>query len=171
MLRLIAAALIVLGASGFGFGASAAVGRRIRTLRDFKLALFYLKNEMLFLSPQLPELLLNMRQKVKGPVGKWLSNAGEMLKNEPTANAADILMECLEQTEGLSYSAAARSTLYALCTELGKTDADLQCRAIDLASAALEKELSYLEENRDARTKSYRMLGICAGLALAVILL
>lgn len=171
MLRLFAAGLIVLGCSFFGFGASFAVKRQMRTLRDLQTALFTMKNELLYSMAELPDLLNSISQKVKGAVGSWLSDSGKTLLSEPTADVTDVLMERLEQNEGMRYTDTTRSILYTLCLSLGKLDAEGQIRAIDKALEELSAQRKYMEENRDLRVKSYRILGICAGLALAVILL
>lgn len=171
MLRLFAAGLIVLGSSIFGFGASSAVKRQMKTLRDLQTALFSMKNEMLYSMAELPDLLLLLSQKVRGAVGSWLLSSGRKLQNEPTASVTDVMMECLECNDAMTYSNATRSILYTLCLSLGKLDADGQIRAIDKALEELTAQRKYMEENRDLRVKSYRILGICAGLALAVVLL
>ena len=54
---------------------------------------------------------------------------------------------------------------------LGKFDAAGQVSAIELAAGRLRQELQALESRRRERCRSYETIGVCAGLALAVILL
>ena len=65
----------------------------------------------------------------------------------------------------------ARQTLLTLGASLGEFDLDGQSRALELALARLSSQLRRLEEGSSARRRSYATIGVCAGLAVAVILL
>ena len=54
---------------------------------------------------------------------------------------------------------------------MGRFDAAGQARSVALAADRLRLMLAELEAGKRARCRSYRTIGICAGLALAVILL
>ena len=76
----------------------------------------------------------------------------------------------MEQTKALTLSARARQTLCTLAFSLGKFDVGGQLRAITLAQAHLRAELDELQSGSRARCRSYETIGVCAGLALAVLL-
>ena len=62
-----------------------------------------------------------------------------------------------------------------LLKELGKTlgrfDLPGQLRGIEGVRRSSRKALDQLERNRDVRLRSYQTLGLCAGAALAILLI
>ncbi len=72
---------------------------------------------------------------------------------------------------GLKWSARTRETVRNLAFSLGKFDLGGQVRAIELAQERLRAELAEVQAGSRARCRSYETIGICAGLALAVMLL
>ena len=82
-----------------------------------------------------------------------------------------VLGRAMEQTTSLHWSARTRETVRNLAFSLGKFDLGGQVRAIELAQERLRAELAEVQAGSRARCRSYETIGICAGLALAVILL
>ena len=62
-------------------------------------------------------------------------------------------------------------TLYGLSMGLGRFDLESQLAAIERAKGSITSVLLQLQAQKRARCRSYETIGICAGLALAVILL
>ena len=82
-----------------------------------------------------------------------------------------VLGRAMEQTMGLQWSARTRETVRNLAFSLGKFDLGGQVRAIELAQDRLRAELAEVQAGSRARCRSYETIGICAGLALAVVLI
>ena len=81
-----------------------------------------------------------------------------------------VIKDALAGTPGLCLGPDARRALLELGMALGKFDMEGQCRAIGLAEARLQRELELLGQSRRARCRSYETIGVCAGLAIAVLL-
>jgi stage III sporulation protein AB len=63
-----------------------------------------------------------------------------------------------------------KSILSQLGYSLGRYDLEGQLQGIRIVRRRTEESLSHIRKNRDERLRSYQTLGICAGAALAVIL-
>ena len=75
------------------------------------------------------------------------------------------------QTRGLSLSSAARGTILSLFDSLGRYDLEGSVQALDLALSRLREEVKALQNSAAARCRTYLTLGVCTGLAAAVILI
>ena len=64
-----------------------------------------------------------------------------------------------------------RTALMSLFDTLGKYDLDGNLQALDLALGRLREEARQLQGSAAARCKTYVTLGVCTGLAVAVILI
>ena len=64
-----------------------------------------------------------------------------------------------------------RRLIYQLGKSLGRFDLPGQLKGIAAAKESCKRELRELERNREQRLRSYRTLGLCAGAALAVLLI
>ena len=79
--------------------------------------------------------------------------------------------QALRRTEGLCIPAGVRTALMSLFDTLGKYDLDGNLQALDLALGRLREEARQLQGSAAARCKTYVTLGVCTGLAVAVILI
>ena len=79
--------------------------------------------------------------------------------------------QALAQTRGLSLSSAARGTILSLFDSLGRYDLEGSVQALDLALSRLREEVKALQNSAAARCRTYLTLGVCTGLAAAVILI
>ena len=64
-----------------------------------------------------------------------------------------------------------RSILAQLGHSLGRFDLEGQIQGIRTVRRRTEESLESIRKNRDERLRSYQTLGICAGAALAIILI
>ena len=79
--------------------------------------------------------------------------------------------QALAQTRGLSLSSAAWGTILSLFDSLGRYDLEGSVQALDLALSRLREEAKALQNSAAARCRTYLTLGVCTGLAAAVILI
>ena len=104
-------------------------------------------------------------------VGSFFATAAEKLEENCTLSVHAAFRAALGMADGLVLSSQTRQALLSLSLSLGQLDLDGQERALALASERLSAQLRLLEQGRSARCRSYATIGICAGMALAVILL
>ena len=77
-----------------------------------------------------------------------------------------------QQAQTLAFiDAVLRTALMSLFDTLGKYDLDGNLQALDLALGRLREEARQLQGSAAARCKTYVTLGVCTGLAVAVILI
>ena len=79
------------------------------------------------------------------------------------------MLAALSQVQGLPKSIY--SAFILLGNTLGKFDLEGQISGIDAVRSFCEQELNSLSANKQNRIRSYETLGICAGAALAVLLI
>lgn len=171
MLRLIGTLLVVAASSAVGFGFAANVRAQLTQLTQLTGALEYMKNEISYRLTPLPELFYLLSASSGKAVGAFFGRCAQTLGQTPAASVQSVFREAMQQTPQLALSQQTRQTLLELSMSLGKFDAAGQLSAIELAGARLRQELQALQSHRRERCRSYETIGICAGLALAVILL
>ena len=170
MLRLIGAALVTLSASLVGFGFARGVRRQCAQLEGLLWALDFMQAELSArLTPlQLFSALSACRQK---DVALFFEAAGRALSVPSGCTVPVSFKRGFQASPGLSPGQEAVQTLYGLSTALGRFDLESQLAAIERAKGSITSVLLQLQAQKRARCRSYETIGICAGLALAVILL
>ena len=171
MLKLLGIACIVLGAGAVGFGCARRLRRQAQQLADLQTALCLMKSELLCRMTPLPELLENAGKSVGSVVGRLFRRMAEQMRQDLYASPQALFTQTLRELSSLNLPPQAEQALLGLFLALGQFDAEGQCRSIDLASARLREQTEILEKSRIAQSRSYRTIGICAGFAIAVILL
>ena len=163
--------MLTLASAAAGFGFARAVRRRQRQLTALIGALDYCKNEILYRFTPLPELFSGLAKGEEPAVAAFFEACAAKMEASCSASPQAVIREAMQQTPGLEWSAQTRETLQDLAFSLGRFDVEGQGRAIDLAQTRLQRELEEIRAGSRSRCRSYETLGICAGLALAVILL
>ena len=104
-------------------------------------------------------------------VALFFEAAGRALSVPPGCTVPVSFKRGFQASPGLSPGQEAVQTLYGLSTALGRFDLESQLAAIERAKGSITSVLLQLQAQKRARCRSYETIGICAGLALAVILL
>lgn len=170
MLKILGIVLVVAASSAVGFGFAANVRAQAQQLLELTGALEYMKNEISYRLTPLPELFALLQRPNDKAVGAFFGRLAQQMTQNPAASVQGVFRDALQKTP-LALSQNARQTLLELSMSLGKFDAAGQVSAIELAASRLRQELQALESRRRERCRSYETIGVCAGLALAVILL
>lgn len=164
----IGAALIV-GSCG-GFGVALAVHQKREELLLSQLG--GMIDEMLWELPfqltPLPELLRHTAARSKGILPGIFLRLAEQLDRQVLPDAL-CCMEAALQGELTSFSRL-REMLLLLGQSLGRFDLSGQLKGLTAVRERCGREMLELHQNRDSRLRSYRILGLCAGAALAVLL-
>ena len=150
MLKLIGLSLILTASSAMGLG----LARTVRRQQAQTLALI--------------DALLRIRE---AAVAAFFSGLAGSLSAADTCTVGYACRQALRRTEGLCIPAGVRTALMSLFDTLGKYDLDGNLQALDLALGRLREEARQLQGSAAARCKTYVTLGVCTGLAVAVILI
>ena len=156
-------AICVVGACGAcGFSMAASYTGLQRNLRQLYNGLELMQCQMEYQMTELPELCGILASACTGPVGKFFGALGREMQNGETAEASACVAMTLARDRELPE--ACRSIL----SQLGKTG---QLRGLASAQETCRKELEAVEAEKAGRLRCYRALGLCAGAALAILLL
>lgn len=168
-MKLLGAILVVCGCGGFGFAMASAHRRQEQMLRQLIRVLEYMSCELGYRMTPLPQLCRNAANVVQGPVQLVFRKLSEELEQQVAPDASMCMNAALAALPGLPESLT--GLLRDLGTTLGVFDLPGQLRGMDAAIQTARKTLEALSENRTHRLRSYQTLGLCAGAALAILLL
>ena len=167
-IKWIGTAIILLGFGGFGFRLAATHRLRVKELRDLLSVMELLSSELRYRLTPLPELCLMAAGCVHGSVGKTFRRLRDELDRQIAPDA-----ECC-MSAAVSASCLTSDTkrlLLGLGRTLGRFDLDGQLQEIQATKEKVEQLLDKLTKDLDVRLRSYQTLGLCAGAALAILLL
>ena len=163
-------AICVVGACGAcGFSMAASYTGLQRNLRQLYNGLELMQCQMEYQMTELPELCGILASACTGPVGKFFGALGREMQNGETAEASACVAMTLARDRELPE--ACRSILSQLGKTLGQLDLSGQLQGLASAQETCRKELEAVEAEKAGRLRCYRALGLCAGAALAILLL
>lgn len=167
-LRLIGAGLIVAACSGFGFMLAANHKREERTLKQLQCAITFMECQLQYRMSSLPELSVAASEATGGAVSKVLNQFAAALESQRYADPGACMEEVLSH---ISLSNAALKLFRLLGQSVGKFDLEGQLRGLHMVQAECDQMLGALMTDRDIRIRNYQTLGLCAGAALAILLI
>ena len=165
----IGAILVIGGCGGFGFAVAREARSLEKLLRQLLETLDFMESELQYRLTALPELFQLCGLRTGGCLRRlFLDFAGELDKRS-APQVEQCLRVCLDRQPGIP--GRLRRLIYQLGKSLGRFDLPGQLKGIAAAKESCKRELRELERNREQRLRSYRTLGLCAGAALAVLLI
>lgn len=167
-IKWIGTVIILLGCGGFGFRLAASHRQRVKELRDLLSVMDLLSCELRYRLTPLPELCLMAAESIPGSVGKVFRRLHYEL-NRQIAPDAECCMRAAVSASCLADET--RHLLFGLGRTLGRFDLAGQLQGIDGIRLDAATALDKLTKGQDARMRSYQTLGLCAGAALAILLL
>ena len=160
---------IILSCSAVGFIFALNVKKEIETLKQFISDLGFMKCELQYRRTPLP-ILCNLTASIsKGKMHSFFEYVTQELENQVTPDAEKCMLIALEKCKDMP--AAAKKGIQNLAATLGRFDLEGQITGIEAVYEELCQQLTVYNLNLDKRIRSYRTLGICAGAALAILLL
>lgn len=165
----IGAILIIAGCGGFGFSMAASHHREEAVLRQLISALDYMVCELRYRMTPLPDLMIQSSRERKGVVGHFLRKLGETLADRKFSVPGECIQQLMPEFPELSD--ITRQQLLMLGESLGKFDLDGQLSGMEAVRISSRNALKGLEKTRETRLRSYQTLSLCAGAALAVLLI
>lgn len=162
--------LLIIG-SCTGFGVSLAVHQK----REEHLLsqLVHMIDEMLWELPfqltPLPDLVRHCAGNPNGSLGRLFFAMAEQMDRQVLPDA----LSCMESELGEELSGFPRlkKVLLLLGASLGRFDLSGQLKGLASVRERCNQEMQELHNGRETRLRSYRVLGLCAGIALAILLM
>ena len=172
MLKLAGVGLLLFACAGWGFSVSWQMGERIRDLRELRRIAALLRQEISYAGTALPEALRRIGSKVSRPFGEFLDRLARELVKYPGESFGMIFAE---QVDEHLYKTALEPSDMADFKELGRylgyLDKEMQLANLDLYLSETDDKLARLAEELPARKKLFQVLGVMAGLFLAILFL
>lgn len=165
--RIIGAILVIVSSSAVGFSIAATHRNEANALMQLIRSLEFMSCELEFRQPPLPELCRLTAMQVTGPVRELFAALEEKLRMQVSADAYGCMTVAVQQVGKLPE--AAKRNLLLLGKTLGRFDLNGQLSGIGSVIQLCRRDLDGLLSNQDIRLRSYRTLGICAGVALVIL--
>lgn len=169
MLKWLGAALIVAACGGCGLGMAANYRREERYLRQLLQLLDWMQCELSCRVSSLPQLFRDGADHTQGNLKTLCSRMAWELEQRVAPDAQLCMAAALEACPRLPEKT--RALLCMLGRSLGEFDLTGQLRQLEAVLAEGQRALEEHTLNRDSRIRSCQTLGLCAGAALAILLI
>ena len=168
-LKLIGALLLVLGGGGVGFTLTAMHQREIRFIRQLLNVITFMECELQYNLTALPSLCRQAPQLCNGPLHEILEILAGELEQQISANAQACMIVVVEKNSDITPHA--KECILQLGQSLGAFELQGQLRSLEYTRTICTNKLNLLETDKEVRLRSYKTLGLCAGAALAILLI
>ena len=166
--RLIGAVFIMFGCGSWGFGLATCHLRKIRLLRQVLSALDYMHCELQYRCTSLPDLCRQAGEREPGKIGKLLNRLATEVETQICPDVSCCMSAALAAFPELPDTVV--NILAHLGENLGNFDLDGQLLCFERMRNQCDDMLGALLSNKDSRIRSYKTVGLCAGAALAILL-
>jgi len=167
-LKWIGAVLVISGCGGFGFSIAAAHRRQEHLLRQLLRLLQLMEWELRYRLTALPELCQLAAKEAEGVLKKVFQDLHRELSWQSAPETAACMGLVLRRNPDLPPKM--RRSLRHLGSVLGRYDLPGQLEGIQSVREEIQLSLQDGGKEREQRLRSYQTLGLCAGLALAILL-
>lgn len=168
-IRIFGAILVILSCGTFGFLIAANHRREMNALRKLINALEFMKCELQYRLTPLPELCRSTAQSSSDIVKQVFLNLAKELENQISPDAERCMRATLQDVRDIPK--LTKQGLSLLGSTLGHFDVDGQVKSLQSIQAELQETLTRLSKDQDTRLRSYQTLGLCAGAAIAILLI
>lgn len=168
-IRLIGAGILCLGSVYVGFSAAGSVRKTAKDLQQLKLALEMMRCEVSYALTPIGTVCEIVSRSCTGEIRQFFELARTKYVSSET-----VTEHWVSETVGRTLHRlpnTVREAITELFTSFGRFGADEQLRLIDLTIEKTEAAIKEVDADRAQRCKCYRTLGICTGLAVAVLVL
>ena len=165
----IGAFLIVVGCGGVGISMVFFDKREMDALRNLLDAFRFMRNELSFRVTPLPELCRKAADICKGCVRRFFDQLAVELEEQMAPDVACCMTAALTKCPDIPEKT--RKLLARLEVSLGYFGLEEQLSGLEALLVEGDALRQQLEKNRPQRLRGYQTLALCAGAALAILLL
>lgn len=165
----IGAILIIGGCGGFGLALAAGHRREEAALRQMLRMIKFMQCELRYRLTPLPELCRQAAGEATGHLRAVMQLLAVELDRKDRSDAAECMRWALTGSGDLPRTV--RKLLVQLGRSIGRFDLNGQLEGLDAVRNSCAEALREMRRNRENRLRSYQTLGLCAGAALAILLL
>lgn len=158
---------MIVSCSGFGFSIAASYRREEKMLMEMSRILSFMECELEYRMTALPQLCREASKQASKNIRAIFLTLSEELEGQISPDAKCCMEAAL--CSGSEIPRSVRETLTDLGNSLGRFDLSGQLKEITSVKLRCMDALEQLQSHRDERMKNCRTLGICAGVALAIL--
>lgn len=163
--RWFGAALIVTACTGFGFAQALSFQKEEKHLRQLLELLHYLSCELEYKLTPLPQLLSDSGKRIGGTMAELFCDISSEMDAQCNATASDCINSVLNQYR---LSIPVLNILRNFSASLGQFDLSGQLQGLAHCKILCQQALETRKSGREERLRTYRLLGVSTGLALAI---
>ena len=167
-IRMIGIICVVIGCGTSGFMMANQYLANVRLVRNLVTALDYMQCELQYRGTALPQLCIEISQQVNGKIGNIFFLLAQDLDGQNTCDVHKSMLHVLQQKNDI-YEPI-RQILKELGGSMGKFDMSGQLCALENARNKCREHLNQLQGKKENCVRSYQTLGLCAGAAIAILL-
>lgn len=171
MLKLIGLSLILTASTVAGLRLAAVVKRQQTQTLALIDAVLRIRHELQCRLTPLPEIFCALQAGRETAISAFFTELSQTLAAGSGCTVSYACRRALTKTQGLCLPAAVRQTLLSLFDTLGLYDLEGNLQVLDLALTRLREQAAALRAEAPGRCRSFVTLGVCTGLAVAVVLL
>lgn len=166
--KIIGSSMIIMACGAYGFTLASKYTHEHKMLHILLDILQTMECELQYRMTPLPDLCELISRSFEG----GLSQVFRALANELNAQISPNVELCMNKVlNNISLPKQTKCALESLGRSLGKYDIDGQMKGIHTLYGEVQQAYKTLMTNRDQRLRSYRTLGLCIGIVIAIILL
>ncbi len=165
----IGALLIVAGCGGFGFTLGANYRLELGLIRDLLRILDHMSCELAYRLTPLPELCRGAADQVRGQLRQLLLCLADQLDGHTSPDVSAAMARSLEEFPSLPEEI--RQLLGQLGSSLGRFGLEGQLKGLGSLRGEVKALLDQRNAQREVRIRNYQTLSLCAGAALAILLI
>lgn len=166
-MKLIGIVFIVCSMAYMGIHLSNGFRVRRKLLQQFMKCLPIIRNEIAFCGTPIPKIFRLLADHMDGELQDIFRQVSVCMDAAKTMTPA----EAMEQTVMTRKYTCLVPRMLELADKLGNYDVEAQIVGIDQVKSQTEVQMAELDQEQAQKGKVYESLGICAGLALAILLI
>ena len=167
--KLIGSVLIVISCAFVGFQMAAMHRRETNTIKQIITVMEYMEAELIYRHTPLPELCSSAAERSSGMLRDIFMSFSKAFTDHTSSNGENCVKEVLDQFT--QFPEVCKKLLLQFGGTVGIFDLNGQVDALKAVKQECHRQLAVRQENQEIRLRSYQTLGICAGAALAIILI
>lgn len=168
-IRIIGAALVICGGGMFGILTAANYRRELSVLQSFFESLKTIEAELLYRKTPLPSLCRFVAQTQSGVIRSFYSELAAQLESQICPGVQSCVQASIQKCRDIPGNT--RKYLFELGKSLGQFDMHGQISEIQYLQSLVAQTLTMMKNNQTVRIRSYQTLGLCAGAAIAILLI
>ena len=166
--KIIGAAMIVIACGAVGFIMAVNHRREVQLLQCLLAAISYMRCELEYRHTPLPELCRKTAAICPNHIGRFFSALSQELESQICPDTRICSINALSKMK--SFPDSVRNCILNFADTLGAFDLNGQLQGLDQTEQQAQRSLDKLIFEQDIRLRSYQTLGLCAGAAIAILL-